>query len=111
MKINGKDHFSDTVIISTGTFLDSKVLIGHESKHEGPDGLSSSTKLAKNIKEIGFDTNRLRTGTRPRVDTNSLDYSQFQIEPGSEGKYSFSHFDCKFLDIKDQEVCYLVHTN
>lgn len=111
LKINGKDHFSDTVIISTGTFLDSKVFIGHESKQEGPDGFSSSTKLAKNIKEIGFETIRLKTGTPPRLDKNSLDYSQFQIEPGTDGKYSFSHFDCKFLDIKDQEVCYLVHTN
>lgn len=111
LKINGKDHFSDTVIISTGTFLDSKVFIGHESKQEGPDGFSASTKLAKNIKEIGFETIRLKTGTPPRLDKNSLDYSQFQIEPGTDGKYSFSHFDCKFLDIKDQEVCYLVHTN
>ena len=111
LKINGKDHFSDTVIISTGTFLDSKVFIGHESKQEGPDGFSSSTKLAKNIKEIGFETIRLKTGTPPRLDKNSLDYSQFQIEPGTDGKYSFSHFNCKFLDIKDQEVCYLVHTN
>lgn len=111
LKINGKDHFSDTVIISTGTFLDSKVFIGHESKQEGPDGFSASTKLAKNIKEIGFETIRLKTGTPPRLDKNSLDYSQFQIEPGTDGKYSFSHFNCKFLDIKDQEVCYLVHTN
>lgn len=111
LKINGKDHFSDTVIISTGTFLDSKVFIGHESKQEGPDGFSSSTKLAKNIKEIGFETIRLKTGTPPRLDKNSLDYSQFQIEPGTDGKYSFSHFNCKFLDIKDQEVCYLIHTN
>lgn len=111
LKINGKDHFSDTVIISTGTFLDSKVFIGHESKQEGPDGFSASTKLAKNIKEIGFETIRLKTGTPPRLDKNSLDYSQFQIEPGTDGKYSFSHFNCKFLDIKDQEVCYLIHTN
>ena len=111
LKINGKDYFSDTVIISTGTFLDSKVFIGHESKQEGPDGFSASTKLAKNIKEIGFETIRLKTGTPPRLDKHSLDYSQFQIEPGTDGKYSFSHFNCKFLDIKDQEVCYLVHTN
>lgn len=111
LKINGKDLFSDTVIISTGTFLDSKVFIGHESKQEGPDGFSASTKLAKNIKEIGFETIRLKTGTPPRLDKNSLDYSQFQIEPGTDGKYSFSHFNFKFLDIKDQEVCYLVHTN
>ena len=111
LKINGKDYFSDTVIISTGTFLDSKVFIGHESKQEGPDGFSASTKLAKNIKEIGFETIRLKTGTPPRLDKNSLNYSQFQIEPGTDGKYSFSHFNCKFLDIKDQEVCYLVHTN
>lgn len=111
LKINGKDHFSDTVIISTGTFLDSKVFIGHESKQEGPDGFSASTKLAKNIKEIGFETIRLKTGTPPRLDKKSLDYSQFQIEPGTDGKYSFSHFNCKFLDIKDQEVCYLIHTN
>ncbi|MGL5640235.1 MAG: tRNA uridine-5-carboxymethylaminomethyl(34) synthesis enzyme MnmG [Mycoplasmoidaceae bacterium] len=111
LKINNKDYFSDTVIIATGTFLDSKVFIGNENKQEGPDGFSASTKLAKNIKEIGFETVRLKTGTPPRLNKHSLDYSQFQLEPGTDGKYCFSHFNCKFVDIKDQEVCYLVHTN
>ncbi|MGL5591495.1 MAG: tRNA uridine-5-carboxymethylaminomethyl(34) synthesis enzyme MnmG [Mycoplasmoidaceae bacterium] len=111
LKINNNEYLSDTVIIATGTFLDSKIFIGNENKQEGPDGFSSSTKLAKNIKEIGFETVRLKTGTPPRLNKHSLDYSQFQIEPGTDGKYCFSHFNCKFIDIKDQEVCYLVHTN
>ncbi|MDE5949753.1 MAG: tRNA uridine-5-carboxymethylaminomethyl(34) synthesis enzyme MnmG, partial [Malacoplasma sp.] len=102
---------SDNLIITTGTFLDSSIHIGDKVIKKGPDNYNGSYLLAKQIKELDFKTIRLKTGTPPRILKNSIDYSKLLIEPGTNKKLSFSHFDKKFLDFEKQEVCYLAYTN
>lgn len=102
---------SNYLIVTTGTFLDSSIHIGHKVIKKGPDDFNGSYLLAKQIKELDFQTIRLKTGTPPRILKNSIDYSKLQIEPGTNKKYSFSHFDRKYLDFDKQEVCYLAFTN
>ncbi|MDE5545262.1 MAG: tRNA uridine-5-carboxymethylaminomethyl(34) synthesis enzyme MnmG [Malacoplasma sp.] len=107
------DNFfeSNNLIITTGTFLDSSIHIGSKVIKKGPDNFNGSYLLAKQIKKLDFKTIRLKTGTPPRILKNSIDYSKLLIEPGTNKKLSFSHFDKTFLDFKNQEVCYLAYTN
>ncbi|MDE7099850.1 MAG: tRNA uridine-5-carboxymethylaminomethyl(34) synthesis enzyme MnmG, partial [Malacoplasma sp.] len=102
---------SDYLIITTGTFLDSSIHIGDKVIKKGPDNYNGSYLLAKQIKELDFKTIRLKTGTPPRILKNSIDYSKLLVEPGTNKKLSFSHFNKKFLDFEKQEVCYLAYTN
>ena len=102
---------SNFLIITTGTFLKSTVHIGHNVISQGPDGFKEASKLSEKIKKLGFETLRLKTGTPPRIKKDSLDYSKFQLELGTNKKLSFSHFQPKFLEFSKQAPCYLVHTN
>ena len=109
--INNNYFESNYLIITTGTFLDSSIHIGHKVFKKGPDNFSGSYLLAKQIKDLGFKTIRLKTGTPPRIIKNSIDYSKLAIEPGTNRKMSFSHFDRHYLDYEKQEVCYIAYTN
>lgn len=102
---------SQYLIITTGTFLKSTIHIGHKVINKGPDNFRQATKLSDSIKKLGFETIRLKTGTPPRIDQNSLDYSKFQIEKGTNKRLSFGHYNPTFLDFDKQEPCYLTHTN
>ena len=109
--VNGDFFESNYLVITTGTFLDSSIHIGDKVIKKGPDNFNGSYLLAKQIKELDFKTIRLKTGTPPRILKNSIDYSKLTIEPGTNKKLSFSHFDQTYLDFDKQEVCYLAHTN
>lgn len=109
--INNNYFESNYLIITTGTFLDSSIHIGHKIFKKGPDNFSGSYLLAKQIKDLEFKTIRLKTGTPPRIIKNSIDYSKLTIEPGTNRKMSFSHFDRHYLDYEKQEVCYMAYTN
>ena len=109
--INNNYFESNYLIITTGTFLDSSIHIGHKVFKKGPDNFSGSYLLAKQIKDLEFKTIRLKTGTPPRIIKNSIDYSKLAIEPGTNRKMSFSHFDRHYLDYEKQEVCYIAYTN
>lgn len=104
-------YYSSKVIITTGTFLDATIHIGETSIKQGPDGFQNSTNLLTEIKKLGFETLRLKTGTPPRILKDSIDFSKLSIESGSKQKYSFSHINPIFLDFEKQLPCYLVHTN
>lgn len=102
---------SDYLIITTGTFLDSKIFIGDKFIKKGPDNFDGSYILSKQLKEIGFKTIRLKTGTPPRLDKKTIDFSVLELEEGSNEKLSFSHFNRKFLELEKQLPCYLTYTN
>ncbi|QBY87334.1 tRNA uridine-5-carboxymethylaminomethyl(34) synthesis enzyme MnmG [Mesomycoplasma hyopneumoniae] len=100
--------FSKTVIITTGTYMDSKVLRGSLAIPSGPDGQQTSNLLSNNLKRLGFELQRLKTGTPPRIFTSSIDFSKVEKEVLPVYNINFS-FQSKHK-IKKQISCYLTYT-
>ncbi|MXR13707.1 tRNA uridine-5-carboxymethylaminomethyl(34) synthesis enzyme MnmG [Mycoplasma flocculare] len=100
--------FAKTVIITTGTYLDSKVLRGSYSISSGPDGQITSNLLSNNLKKLGFELQRLKTGTPPRIFTSSIDFSKVEKEVLPLHNINFS-FKSKHK-LKKQISCYLTYT-
>jgi glucose-inhibited division protein A len=108
---NGEKIESQAVIMTTGTYMKADILLGDTRRREGPAGEKPSMHLSDNLKKLGFEIIRLKTGTPQRIDKNSIDYSKTRLEPGAEEIYTFSHEDEIFYDVNNQEPCYLVYTN
>lgn len=102
---------SKKTIITSGTFLNSKVHIGNQLKDEGPDGFDNAKMISKSLNKHDLKTIRFKTGTPPRILKNSINFNKLELELGTNKKLSFSHFETKYLDFNKQEPCYLVHTN
>src|SRR5690625_7933441 len=83
-------YYGKAVIITTGTFMRGKVLLGDMEYESGPNNQRVSIKLSENLEELGFDLIRYKTGTPPRVNSHTIDYSKTQIQPGDDEQYSFS---------------------
>ncbi|CCV64937.1 tRNA uridine 5-carboxymethylaminomethyl modification enzyme MnmG (Glucose-inhibited division protein A, GidA) [Alteracholeplasma palmae J233] len=107
---NGNKVYSKTVIITTGTYLASQVLIGNEKTPSGPNGEKTTYGISGQLKELGFDVVRLKTGTPPRIAKDSIDYSKMTVQPGDDKFQTFS-FDSPITELGYQEPCYLTHTN
>ena len=107
---NGEKIASQTVILTTGTYLESRTLRGHSFKIEGPDNEPSAKGLSKHLAELGVPIQRLKTGTPPRIYTDSVDFSNMEIQPGSEGNLAFSYTTSEFVPLEKQRLCYLIHT-
>lgn len=101
---------SKIVILTTGTYLKSKILIGNTSKEEGPHGETTQKSLSQDLKKLGFTIQRLKTGTPPRIQKDSIDYTKTTIEPGSKEPFTFSFNNKVQYDPKNQENCYLIYT-
>ncbi len=101
----------DIVILTTGTYLKANVLIGSESKKQGPHGEDRSNHLSDNLKKLGFDIQRLKTGTPPRIKASSIDFSKMQEEKGDNQLWTFSFDEKPIYDINNQQKCYLLYTN
>ncbi len=99
----------DAVIIGSGTFLNGKIYIGETVIEAGRSNEPASTHLAENIKDLGFETIRLKTGTPMRIHADSIDYSPFEPQPGDENPNPFSMFTVKKPENKI--ICYLGYTN
>ncbi len=97
------------VILSCGTFLNSKIFIGDFSSNLGPDNLSSSKLLAHNLEYLGIKLKRFKTGTSARVKKNSLNFSKFKIQIGEENLVGFSTLKESILENKVN--CYIAATN
>ena len=98
------------IIIASGTYLDSRVLMGHDFWPSGPDNEKTTSELSKNLKELGLDLIRLKTGTPPRIKTNSIDFSKTKLEPGDKEPYHFSDETTHIRPYEDQVPCYLTRT-
>lgn len=107
---DGTQILSKTVIITTGTYLSSNILIGKEKILSGPQGDPTTFGISKQLKSLGFDVIRLKTGTPPRVKKDSIDYLKTTIQPGDGLNYTFS-FDDVYYEDNPQEFCYLTHTS
>ena len=107
---NGKTLFSKAVIITTGTFMEARIMLGDFFKSEGPDKQKASIGLSKHLRELGHETYRLKTGTPARIKKDSIDYNKMELSPGDNFAYSFS-FEPEHLRVLDKEwPCYLIHT-
>ncbi len=98
------------VILTTGTYLNSNILIGSTKKQEGPHGEKTELHLSKNLKELGFTIQRLKTGTPPRIKRDTIDFSKTKVEKGSDVPLQFSFYEKSPFDISKQEDCYLIYT-
>ena len=98
------------IIIASGTYLDSRVLMGHEFWQSGPDNEKTTSELSKNLKELGLELIRLKTGTPPRIKTNSIDFSKTKLEPGDVIPYHFSDETTSIRPYEEQVPCYLTRT-
>lgn len=98
-----------TVVVTTGTFMRGKVLIGDIEYESGPNNQRATVKLSENLEELGFELTRFKTGTPPRVKSQSIDYSKTEIQPGDEKPQGFSYETVDF--ITDQIPCWLTYTN
>ena len=100
---------SKSVILTNGTFLNGKIHIGEKNFGGGRAAEKPATGITEELINLGFEAGRMKTGTPPRVDGRSLDYSKMEIQPGDEkpGKFSFTETE----PIKDQLPCYITYTN
>jgi tRNA uridine 5-carboxymethylaminomethyl modification enzyme len=105
---NGK-IFSHTVIISPGTFLDGLIHVGLNNFSAGRINERASLSLAKNLKEIGFNLLRFKTGTCARLDKNSIDFSKLIVQKGDEPPKPFSFSTDRIT--QKQIPCYITYTN
>ena len=107
----GKEIMCTCLVLTTGTYLKSKILIGDTHKFEGPHGEVSSKHLSDKLRELGIEIQRLKTGTPQRIDPDSVDYSVLTPEYGDPTPWTFS-FDIEpQYDVNKQRCCYLVYTN
>ena len=107
---NGELIYGKTVILTTGTYLNSNTLIGDEKKLSGPSGEPTTFGISEQLKELGFDVVRLKTGTPPRIAKDSVDFSKMVPQYGDVIHHTFSH-DEKYYDENPQELCHLTHTS
>lgn len=104
----GAIYHAKTVVVTTGTFLRGEIIIGDLKYSSGPNNQQPSIKLADNLRELGFDLVRFKTGTPPRVNSNTIDYSKTEIQPGDDVPRAFSFETTEF--IMDQLPCWLTYT-
>ncbi len=104
----GEVFSCSAVVVATGVYLNSKIIIGEHTKKTGPNGYEPSTMLTKSLIDLGLEVRRFKTGTPARVDGKSIDYSKFEIQPGDNLKTGFSHLNKK---INNKSVCYLGYTS
>ena len=97
------------VIIATGTYMKSRIIIGDMSYEGGPDGFFPANKLSLNLEKKGIILRRFKTGTPARVHKNSIDLSKMSVQDGDEPIVPFS-FETDKIEI-DQIPCYLTYTN
>ena len=106
----GLKIYSKTVILTNGTFLNGLIHIGEKNFGGGRAGEKAATGLTAALERLGFISGRMKTGTPPRVDGRSLDYSKMEEQPGDENPSKFS-FSSDTQPLKVQRSCHITHTN
>jgi len=106
----GVEIKSKTVILTNGTFLNGLIHIGDKNYGGGRAGEKAATGITEQLVSIGFDSGRMKTGTPPRVDGRSLDYSKMIIQPGDENPEKFSYLDIT-KPLSEQRPCHMTYTS
>ena len=105
----GAKYEAKAVIIATGTYLDATIITGEAVTQSGPDGVQASVGLADRLRALGLPLRRFKTGTPPRINRRSIDFSQMELQPGDEKVEPFSFRTEEKPD--NSAVCYLTYTN
>ena len=105
----GAQYTAKAVIIATGTYLDSTIITGESVVPSGPDGMHPSVGLADNLRELGLPLRRFKTGTPPRINRRSVDFSKMELQPGDDIPEPFSFRTEN--PVNNSAVCYLTYTN
>lgn len=108
---DGETINCDACILTTGTYLKADILVGDNRTPEGPHGEKRSNFLSDNLEKLGFKILRLKTGTPPRIERSSIDFSELSREDGDDEELTFSFDNIAYYDYKNQEPCYLTYTN
>ncbi len=106
----GLEIKAKTVIITAGTFLNGLIHIGEKTFGGGRAGEKSSTGITEDLVKVGFESGRMKTGTPPRVDGRSLDYSKMEEQPGDDNPEKFSYLP-GIKPLTKQRSCYLTYTS
>ena len=107
---SGEEIYSKMTILTTGTYLESTILVGHDTKVAGPFGQRAALGLSPFLESLGFKMFRLKTGTPARVKASSIDFSKAEVQLGTDRNLAFSYQTNNFIPLKDQVPCYLIHT-
>ena len=105
----GAIYDASAVIIATGTYLDSTIITGESVISSGPDGMHPSVGLADDLRSLGLSLRRFKTGTPPRINRRSVDFSKMELQPGDEKAEPFSFRTTE--KVNNSAVCYLTYTN
>ena len=104
----GAEYAAKAVVLTTGTYLRGKIIIGELAYESGPNNMAPSINLSYHLQELGFDMVRFKTGTPPRVNSKTIDYSKTEIQPGDDVPRAFSYETTEY--ITDQLPCWLTYT-
>ena len=106
----GSEYRAKAVIVTTGTFMRGQIIIGELAYESGPNNQMPSVELSKHLEELGLELVRFKTGTPPRIDGKTIDYSKTEIQPGDENPSFFSYTSTD-LDPIEQIPCWLTYTS
>ena len=109
----GARYHAKTVVLTVGTAARGKIIIGELQYQSGPNNSKSAVKLSENLEDLGFDLERFKTGTPPRVNGNTINFDETDIQPGDEEPHHFSFDtpDSQYISVSDQLACWLTYTN
>ena len=104
----GAEYAAKAVVVATGTYLDSDIIIGSSVIPSGPDGMHPSIGLGDSLRALGLSLRRFKTGTPPRVNRRSIDFSKMELQPGDDTVEPFSFRTSH--KVNNSAVCYLTYT-
>ncbi|WP_416353481.1 tRNA uridine-5-carboxymethylaminomethyl(34) synthesis enzyme MnmG [Agrilactobacillus fermenti] len=107
----GARYLAKAVVLTAGTASRGKIIIGELMYSSGPNNSIPSIKLSENLESLGFKLNRFKTGTPPRVDGNTIDYSKTEEQPGDKTPNAFSYETSDASYLSDQLSCWMTYTN
>ena len=107
----GARYHAKSVVLTTGTAARGRIFIGELNYSSGPNNTIPAIKLSENLEKLGFKLRRFKTGTPPRVNGNTIDYSKTEEEPGDKIPRHFSYESRDEDYLKDQISCWMTYTN
>ena len=105
----GVDICAQSTILTSGTFLQGRIHLGHQQFQGGRSGERAAEGITQQLADHGFLTGRMKTGTPPRIDGRSIDFSKTEVQHGDEATEAFSHFESP--DLSNQHPCHITYTN
>jgi tRNA uridine 5-carboxymethylaminomethyl modification enzyme len=107
----GARYMGKSVVLTTGTYLRGKIIMGELMYESGPNNQQPSVKLSECLRELGFELVRFKTGTPPRVHKDTIDFSKTEIQPGDENPKYFSYETVTSERANQQLPCWLTYTS